>query len=395
MEQESKIKTACRKIWKAFNSWRKRGMWFRVTVLLVIGISVLSERLMTPDHVPLINELVWIACKAIRVGSEPKVVSAHLRYLHIQKSRQLQNQLREKVKSGTLQLRTDELKLLNQNTVDANYNELFALAKRAKLIPEGVTLSQSKRAMLDKACQLTAERFASEWEDIRQETRKEYPFNPDVLLMKLEILMDGILMIFPLPFIPGLPWLFLCFTLGVWGASFNSKFKFSLFAAMSVAMTIVWLYFSAYLSGSWNWGGWYVSYLCSLLGIAVFFVMWALIASIMGRRLYKYVSRYSKEKHTLILSLFLSGIILTMPFTFFHKKAAYCFWPAANLLFKNYTFVPYFIAAGIVILCEAWFLTCKNYPEKSKKYIWLLLMQGLLGIFIIYKLILVLDILSE
>ena len=66
-------------------------MWFRVTVLLIIGSAPLYERLYTTDHVPLINELVLIACKAIRYGSEPKVTSAHLRYMHVQKSRQLQS----------------------------------------------------------------------------------------------------------------------------------------------------------------------------------------------------------------------------------------------------------------------------------------------------------------
>jgi hypothetical protein len=393
VELKSQIKTTGRKAWEAFKSWRKRGMWFRVTILLIIFFSALFERLLTPDHVPLINEYVWIACKAIRAASEPRVMSAQLRYLHVQKSRQLQNQLREKVKSGDLQLNPEEMKLLTQNTVDANYNKLFALAERAKLIPGNITLRQSKRAMLDKACQLTSERFDPEWKNIRQETRKEYPFHPDVLLMKLKMLGYGILMIFPLPLIPGLSWLFLCFTLGVWGASFNSKFKFSLFAASSVIMTFVWLYFSAYVNK--NWEGWRADYLWTLLGTSVFLAIWAFIGSIMGKRLYEYAARFSKEKYVLISLLFLSGIILTMPFTFFHRRLAYCFWPAAKLIFKTYAFVPYLISAGLIVLCEAWFLTCKNYPEKSKKYIWLLLMQGLLIIFIIYKLIFVLDIFSE
>jgi hypothetical protein len=211
--------------------------------------------------------------------------------------------------------------------------------------------------------------------------------------MKLKMLGYGILMIFPLPLIPGLSWLFLCFTLGVWGASFNSKFKFSLFAASSVIMTFVWLYFSAYVNK--NWEGWRADYLWTLLGTSVFLAIWAFIGSIMGKRLYEYAARFSKEKYVLISLLFLSGIILTMPFTFFHRRLAYCFWPAAKLIFKTYAFVPYLISAGLIVLCEAWFLTCKNYPEKSKKYIWLLLMQGLLIIFIIYKLIFVLDIFSE
>lgn len=395
MELKSQLKTLFRKIWRAFNSWRRRGMWFRVTILLIIFSLALSERLLTSDHVPLVNEFVWIAGRAIRAGSEPKVISAQLRYLHVQKSRELQSKLREKVESGDLSLSPDELKLLTQNTVEANYNKLFALAKRAGIIPENITLSQSKRAMLDKACEFTAERFDKEWEEVRQETRKEYHFHPDILLMKLKIFLYSILMIFPLPVIPGLPWLFLCFMLGVWGARFNSKFKFSLFAASSVAMTLVWLYFSAYSSGRWSWGGWPGNHLWNLAGIAVFLSAWALIGSIMGKRFYEYISKHPKKKQILISLLFLSGLILNMPYTLFRRRVIFLFWPASNLLFKNHDFVPYFIVTGLLIICDAWFLTCKSYPEKSKKYIWFLLIQGLLSIFIIYKLVFVLDIFSE
>ena len=246
--------------------------------------------------------------------------------------------------------------------MDADYNKLFALAQRAKLIPENITLRQTKRAMLTQARMLTDERFGPEWEEVRRETRKEYHFHPDVLKMKLRMLGYGLLMIFPLPLIPGLPWFFLCLTLGAWGARFKPKAAFPLFAASAVVMTLVWLYFSVYSGGRWNYGGWRVNYLWSLAGIAVFLAIWALIGSIMGKRLYKYAAGYSKEKLLLISLLFLSGIILTMPFTFFRRRLYYCFWPAENLIFKNYAFVSYFIAIGIVILCDVWFFDLQELP---------------------------------
>ena len=94
MGLKSEFKPACKKIWKAFNSWRKRGMWFRVTLLVVVVLSTNLDRLYTTNHIPLIEELVWIACRRIRYNSEPKVTSAYRRYLHAQKSRQLQNKLK-------------------------------------------------------------------------------------------------------------------------------------------------------------------------------------------------------------------------------------------------------------------------------------------------------------
>ena len=389
MGLKSEFKPVCKKIWKAFNSWRKRGMWFRLTILLIIGFSALFERMLTTDHVPLINEFVWIACRAIRYGSEPKVISAHLRYLHIQKSRQLQKQLREKVKDNSLHLNPNEMKLLNQSTVDANYNKLFDLAKRANLIPANFTLSQSKRAMLDKACKLTDERFGSEWEDVRQETRKEYHFRTDVLLMKLKMLGYGILMIFPLPLIPVLPWLILCFTLGVWGASLKSQAKFFLFSTLAVVMTFVWLYFSAYLGKDWE--GWRANYLWSLLGISVFLAIWALVGSILGRRLYKYASKYSKETQFLIFSLLISGIIFLIPNTLFVRHYRLwgfrLTWTGSYLLFKSSAFAPYFVTIGIGVLLYTLFFVHKTYAQKLEKFKWLMTIKYLLIIIFALKLV--------
>ena len=168
MSVKLQLKTVLQKSWKAFNTWRKKGMWFRVTVLLLIGISMNLERFFTTDHIPLINELVWIACRAIRYGSEPKVTSAHLRYLHVQNSRKLQKQLFIEYKTGHIKLSPAQQKLLTQSTLNSNYNQLFKLAKNKKLISQNITLGQSKRAMLDKACKLTADRYDHEYANIKK-----------------------------------------------------------------------------------------------------------------------------------------------------------------------------------------------------------------------------------
>jgi hypothetical protein len=390
MGLKSEFKPICKKIWKAFNSWRKRGMWFRVTVLLIIAFSMNVERLLTTDHVPLINEWVWIACRAIRSASEPKVTSAYLRYFHVQKSRQLQKQLREKVKDGSLHLKPNKMKLLSQNTHDANYNKLFKLAQRAKLISANLTLSQSKRAMLDKACKFTAERYDPEYADIKKIIYTMPPLDIKQLQLNFLRLWRNIFVVFPLPIIPALPWFILCFTLGMCGASLKSQAKFSLFAALAVVMTFVWLYFSAYANG--NWEGWRWVYQWRLLGISVFLAVWAIIGSILGRRLYKYASKYSKENQVFIFSLLTSGIILLMAGTCFktYHAGVYPWWVRLSgyyLLFRSFAFAPYFVTIGIGVLCYTWFLIHKNYAEQLKKFKWLAIIKYGLVIFFILELL--------
>ena len=391
MEFRSKFKAVCKKIWQGFKSWRKKGMWFRLTVLLIIFSVPLYERLITKNHVPLINEFVWIACRAIRAASEPRVISAHLRYLHVQKSRQLQSQLREKVQNGNLRLNTDEMKLLNANTLNANYNKLFELAKRTGIIPANISLRQTKRAMLDTSIKLTDERFAAEWDDVKKRTLKEYPFRLDVLIMKFKMLGNGLLLVFPFPLIPALPWLILCLSLGMCGTNSKTKVKFSLFTALAVIMTWIWLYFSSYISS--NWEGWRAIGKWTFLGTTIFLSIWAVIGSIIGRRLYKYASSYSKETQLLISLLLISGIILLMPTTLFINRNYYSWWnwwvyyPAGRLFFKNSNFAPYFSTIGVGVLFYTLFLIFKTYAQKLDKNKWALSAKYLVIVLLLAKLV--------
>ena len=390
MEFKSKFKPTCKKIWQAFNSWRKKGMWFRVTVLLIIFSVSLYERLSTKNHVPLINELVWTACRAIRDASEPRVISAHLRYLHVKKSRQLQKQLRSEYNAGRLKLNKNELELLNANTLNANYNQLFAIAKKAKIVPGNLSLRQSKRAMLDKSLRLTDERFGSEWKDVKQQAMKEYHFRSDVLLMKVKMLWYAILGISPLPIIPVLPWFILCLTLGFYGARSKSKAKFVMLSVLTVIMTFVWLYFSAYMNE--NWIGWRAVYRWRLLGISIFFAVWALIGSILGKRLHNYALEYRKETKVFISLLLISGIIFLMAGTCFktHHAGIYSWWgrlPGYYLLFRNFAFAPYFITIGVGVLFYTLFLILKIYAQKLDKNKWVLSVKYLVIVLLLAKLV--------
>jgi len=386
MGLKSEFKPVCKKIWKAFNSWRKRGMWFRVTVLLIIGFSMNLERLYTTNHVPLINELVLIACKAIRYRSEPKVISAHLRYLHVQKSRQLQNQLRAKVKDGSLRLNQNELKLLNENTLNANYNKLFVLAKRAIIIPSDVTLSQTKRAMLDKSCKLTAERFDPEWADVKKMVFAQPPLSMKGLRQNLWWFCHSLLAVLPLPVIPALPWFILCFTLGFWGAQSKYLAKWILATTLAVAITLAWIYATNFGGTVWR----FMIYYWRMVGVSVFFSIWAIVASILGKRLYNYTSKHHKEMEVFIFLLLVVCILLLMPITFF--KAYYTGWyywglPGNCLFFRNSNFAPYFVTVGIGVLCYTWFLIHKNYVEQLRRFQWLTTIKYLLIILFALKLV--------
>ncbi|MDD5599960.1 MAG: hypothetical protein PHV82_18595 [Victivallaceae bacterium] len=383
------FKNRLAKVWKAFNNWRKRGMWFRLTVLLIIGSVPLMERLITPDHVPLINELVWIACRAIRMGSEPKYTSAYLHYLHAKKSRQLQNQLQTEYNAGHIKLGLNELRLLKQNTRQANYNELFRLAQREKIIPADITLSQSKRAMLDEALRVTDERYGPEWEDVHKQTLFEAPFDFDGIMLRLRYFGYGIASVMPLPVIPVLPWFILCLTLGFWGAQTEKRSRWIGVMTMSVMITLLWIV--AANQGKHNCFFWREHW--QLRGTSIFFAIWAVIGCILGKRLYKRTVKNGYNVLTFTVLLLLSSVVLLMPVTSFKEPCFndYCFWlyicPGHYLLFRSFAFVPYFITAGILVLLYTLFFICKKYSQQLQKFKWVTPLKYLMILLLLAKLL--------
>jgi hypothetical protein len=364
MSVKSQLKVIASKSWKAFNTWRKKAMWFRVTVLALIFSAVASERLMTPDHVPLINEFVWIACRAIRYGSEPKVTSAHLRYLHVQNSRKLQQQLLAEYQDGHIKLNSSELKLLKQNTLNANYNQLFKLAQAKGLINQNITLSQSKRAILNKACKLTADRYDAEWEDVWKRTRKEYHFKTSVIWMKLKILGDGLMAVLPFPLHITIPWFVLCLTAGYWGAYRKRQIYWICATLAVIIFTQLWIIEACHGKYGWiykwNHG--------RIIGINIFFAIWALIGTINGKRLRKLAEKYKKTDIILISMLLLSSIILLIPSLFFSPRYFFYYWmfPGGYLVFRNLHFAPYFAVIAALLMLSALFYIHQKFSRTNK-----------------------------
>ena len=160
--------------------------------------------------------------------------------------------------------------------------------------------------------------------------------------------------------------------------------------SLAVVMTFVWLYFSAYVNG--NWEGWRANYLWNLLGISVFLAIWAIIGSILGKRLYQYASKYSKENQVFIFSLLTSGIILLMAGTCFktYHAGGYYWWvmgPGYYLLFRNFAFAPYFVTVGIGVLLYTLFFIYKTYAQQLQKFKWLTTIKYLVIILFALKLV--------
>jgi hypothetical protein len=382
------FKAGLAKTWKAFNNWRKRGMWFRVTVLLIIGSVPLMERLMTPDHVPLINDMVWTACRAIRMASEPKFTSAYLHYLHAVKSRQLQNQLKKECNAGHIKLSPDELKLLKQNTRQANYNELFYLAQREKIIPADLTLAQSKRAMLAEALRVTDERYGPEWEDVHKRTLAEAPFDFDGIMLRLGYFWYDLISVMPLPLVPVLPWFILYLTLGFWGAQAEKRSRWVWVMIVLIFMTLFWV-----IAANQGKRGWLFNSDWNLAGISGFFVSWAIIGAILGKRLYRKTAGNGYYVLTFTVLLLLSGTILLMPLSFFKEPGFRGYYhllllcPGQYLLFRNIYFVPYFISAGTLVLLYAVLFIWKKYSRQLRKFKWVMPLKYVIIVLLLAKLI--------
>lgn len=135
--------------WKAFNNWRRCAFPFRLTVLLLLLVFTtgLLERVITENHSPLINELVWIACKAIRGGSQPSVSSAYLHYYRARENQRLQNSLRDRMHSGGVSLSPDELAAVNTMPSKVDNKIMFDIAKRHGVISAGVSQREYMRSL--------------------------------------------------------------------------------------------------------------------------------------------------------------------------------------------------------------------------------------------------------
>ncbi|MDD5728022.1 MAG: hypothetical protein PHV59_05595, partial [Victivallales bacterium] len=303
-------------------------------------------------HMPLINELVWIACKANRYGSEPRVISAQLHYLRAQKSRQLQTLLTTGFQAGNISLDAEQAKLLQANTLNADYDSLFRLAQAKKLIPQDSNLAGTKRAMLDRACKLTAARYDPEYEQIKGIilSTADSKWTIQGIREKLLRLWYAFVSVMPFPLRATLPWFAICLTAGYWGACGKRKIYWVGTTVAVIVFTLFWI-INAAQGKHMRLYPWQVY---RELSIIIFFSIWALIAAIYGKRLHKLAVNSNKVDEFLTCALIICGMILLFPAPFFlcqsHPWWICLMMPGSSLLFDSLYFNPVLVIPGFAAI---------------------------------------------
>lgn len=336
--------------WLAFKHWRRSAFPFRLTVLLILLVFAcdLPWRVITTNHSPLINELVWIACKAIRYSSEPRVPSAYLRYYRARENQRLQNELRDRIQASGLRLSPDELAAVNSKPSKVDNKLLFEIARRHGIISAGVSQREYMRTLWAASLSMTAMEFDNGWNEVKHDV-----FNTGKLFggqrdWRLGIglfcrILDTIV---PQPFIITVPWFILCLAL-TFIAVRNpaSKRQCALAIALPVLLTLLWT--GRHLINIFNEPhSPYSDYFVMIrLTYITYYSILAVIAGILGIRLRRRALERANPDKVLTSLLFITGTLLMFQFIYhpfllmyyYGQQAAYPLFFSGNI-FCNISF---------------------------------------------------------
>ncbi len=164
----NRIGTFFRKLWDGFLWFRKRFFPLRLTILLAILALLVADRVFWPHpskhyfSFP-IQELMYVACEAIRGASEPKVVHAQLVYNKAEACVELKRKLapfRSQLPPG----------LLDKKPKDSDLPSLYAEAVRLRIEPY---VSQDyktfRRKLFTDAQQKTDREFSPAWAEVKED----------------------------------------------------------------------------------------------------------------------------------------------------------------------------------------------------------------------------------
>ena len=333
----AKLKTA----WRAFNHWRRSAFPFRLTVLLILLVFAcdLPWRVITPNHSPLINELVWIACKAIRYSSEPRVPSAYLHYYRARENQRLQNELRVRMQGG-LRLSPDDLAVVNARPSKVDNKLLFEIGKRHGIISPGVSQREYMRSMWAASLSMTAMEFDKDWDEVKHDvfnTGKLFGGRRGDWNVGIERFGYVLAEILPLPLSATVPWFIICLTLAYIAAG-NSGHKWRKMMAVLLPVIFTLLLFTSRSTvyGVYNLlcldGGVWGMY------IAIYFLVLSVIAGILGIRLKHFLLKHNADDIVKVLLLLVAGALLMFPFSFF---------PESHHFYYREGFLP-----GYILLCD-------------------------------------------
>ena len=330
----AKLKTA----WLGFNHWRRSAFPFRLTALLILVVCSggLLERAITPNHSPLINELVWIACKAIRYSSEPRIPSAYLHYYRARENQRLQNELRA---LGGLRLSPDELAAVNGRPSKVDNKLLFDIAKRHGIISTGVSQREYLRSMWAASLSMTAMEFDKGWDEVKHDV-----FNTGKLFggqrdwrHGIELFVYILLMIAPVPLTATVPWFVLCLTLAFFAVKNPvSKRQCALAIALPVLLTMLWT--SRHLVNIFNepHSPYWDYFVMMRLTYITYFSILAVITGILGTRLRRWTVGRGNTDNILTGLLFSGGVLLILyPLQCHYDAIQHAFWlpPPGCILF--------------------------------------------------------------
>ena len=319
----AKLKTA----WLAFNHWRRSAFPFRLTVLLILLVFAcdLPWRVITPNHSPLINELVWIACKAIRYSSEPRVPSAYLHYYRARENQRLQNELRVRIKGGLL-LSPDDLSAVNAMPSKVDNKLMFDIAKRYGIISAGVSQREYMRSMWAASLSMTAMEFDKDWDDVRKQifnTASLIEWPPSNWRLGVARFCNAFEQILPLPLVVTLPWFILCLTLAFIAVKNPSSIWWRTIAiVLPVLLTLAWTAGSIVEKNPMPFSYWdyyNISYIA-------YFSILAVIAGILGIRLRLWTLKKGNMDKFFPWLLFIAGVLLIFQFSYKPEKDIVYSW---------------------------------------------------------------------
>ena len=345
--------------WRAFNNWRRSAFPFRLTVLLILLVFTtgLLERVITENHSPLINELVWIACKAIRNASQPPISSAYLRYYRARENQRLQSNLRDRMHSGGVLLSPDEMAAVNTMPSKVDNKIMFDIAKRHGVISAGVSQLEYMRSLWAASLSMNSMEFDKKWDEVKHDV-----FSSGKLFDRnrnwsygVYLFVYNLMMIAPIPLTATVPWFVICLTLAFIAVrNPTSKPQRMLAIALPILLTLIWT--SQYLINLFQPAHSWLNYFRPMhLSYILYFSILSVIPGILAIRLRKWTNKHGFIDKVLPCLMFIAGVLLIFhPMLCSYGPPEYTFWgfPPGNILLNisSSVMLLFYLTGAVMII---------------------------------------------
>jgi hypothetical protein len=319
-------------------------MQFRVIVLLLLGIGPFIEYNMTDQHIPLINELVWNACRAIRNGSEPRVISTLLRGYKTRESSRLQKLLLIGITGKRVQLTTDEQLELQKKPSKVRLSVVFQAAKRNNLLARDASLRRLNRKLLATAIGETELEFSHQWLEVKSMIYQKADLTQwEIWRMKIDTFIYIFMTILPLPIHLALVWGVIFFTTSFIIAGGGKLRWLRNLAAILIPLIIIVLLVKIPVL-EWSFDPFFGHY--RQWGSFIYILIFAVIFAIYGMRLKCKLSGRELEWQFRQCLLTVTGLLLLFPFLLYstsHFCLGYYWFNLYKLSLLNLTSVKLFL----------------------------------------------------